>query len=384
MYKYLIYFLMIIIPAFALADDISLTTAGESKIADSDTVRARSQALDEAILSAVKSGVKKFLPEGPYQDNVSVLQERIYSKASGYLDSLTITNISYSSGVVKTEISVALAKNTLENDLKKLGLLAFRESLPLVLAIIQEKNIDQVHWHFQSKEMNAAEKVVENTLQLKGFRFVDQTELLNKLDSRVEKAFYAEDIPEMQKFAALFGANVIIVGKSLSRPVVVIGTPGDSSSAVATITLAAFRTSDGVEIAASSVSSTERGIDDAGAGENAITKAAQEAVINMMPDIISKWAEKPSETIDVTMYVSGLKSIEDYIAFKNAFMNNVKGIDSFERRTIDGNSAVYDLKAVTPVKTIVEQIQKKEIKGFSFEIRSFSDNSLDLRVKSKP
>ena len=70
---------MIIIPAFALADDISLTTAGESKIADSDTVRARSQALDEAILSAVKSGVKKFLPEGPYQDNVSVLQERIIS-----------------------------------------------------------------------------------------------------------------------------------------------------------------------------------------------------------------------------------------------------------------------------------------------------------------
>jgi hypothetical protein len=384
MYKYLIYFFMIIIPTLALGDDISLTSAGEAKITDSDTVLARSQALDEAILKAVKSGVKNFLPGEPYQENISVLQEKIYSKASGYLDSLAITNISYSPGLVKTEITVALAKNTLENDLKNLGLLAFRESLPLVLAIVQEKNIDQVHWHFQSKEMNFAENVVENTMKLKGFRFVDKTELLAKLDSRIEKAFYAEDIPEMQKFASLFGANVIIVGKSLSRPVVVIGTPGDSSSAVATITLAAFRTLDGVEIASSSVSSTERGVDDAKAGENAITKAAREAVINMMPDIISKWAEKPNESIDVTMYVSGLKSIEDYIAFKNAFMNNIKGIDSFERRTITGNSAVYDLKITATVKDIVEQIQKKEIKGFNFEIRSFSDNSLDIRVKSKP
>ena len=384
MYKYLIYFFMIIIPVLAFGEDISLKATGEAKIADTDTVLARSQALNEAILNAVKSGVKRFLPEGPYQDNVAVLETKIYPRASGYLDSITISSIEYTSGSVKMEINVALAKGTLENDLNKLGLLAFRDSLPLVLAIIQEKNIDQVHWHFQSKQMNAAEKVVENTLRLKGFRFVDQADLLSKLDSRIEKAFYTEDIPEMQKFAALFGANVIIVGKSLSRPVVVIGTPGDSSSAVATITLAAFRTSDGVEIASSSVSSTERGSDDSQAGENAITRAAQEAVINMMPDIIGKWGEKPSESTDVTMYVSGLKSIEDYIAFKNAFMNNINGIDSFERRTITGNSAVYDLKITTTVKAIVEQLEKNEIKGFSFEIRSFSDNSLDLRIKSKP
>lgn len=386
MIKFLIYFMMISLPAITLADDISVRVSGESKIQNADTIKARSEAFNEAILKAVREGVGRFLPEQPFSKSQDVLNEKVFSKAAGYLDTIAIVGISCKGGdpgTVKVEIMAAVAKDKLENDLSKLGLLAFRDSLPLVMVIVQEKNIEQVHWHFQLRKMDTAEEVIRNTLELKGFRFVNEADVLAKLDSRIEKAFYAEDMPEVSKFASEFKTNVVIIGKSLSRPVVVIENAGDSASAVAMVTLKAFKVATGDEMATSSTSATERGLDQTLAGTQAIKRAAREAIINMMPDIIGKWAEKQTQNTAVTMYVSGLKSIEDFIAFKNVFLANISGVESLERRTITGNAAAYDMTIATDVKSIVAQLQDKGLKDFVLEIRSYSDNSLDLRVKLK-
>ena len=101
-----------------------------------------------------------------------------------------------------------------------------------------------------------------------------------------------------------------------------------------------------------------------------------------MIDDITRSQEKPAEVIyNITVFINGVKSIEDLVAFKNELSQTVAGIRSIQQRTYSGSSAAYDLKSTSPVATIVQALQNKGLKSFEVQVRSQSENSLELNLK---
>ncbi len=366
------------------AGQIEVEAIGQGSISDTDTLNARALAFDNAVAKAVEKGVQRFLSEKDINEKKQSLEQQIYSKTGRYIKSLDIIEEGVKSdipGSYSITMKVALLAGSLEHDLAALGLLNFRANLPRVLVMVQEKNIDVVHWHVQTKDINNAENIIWNVLEVKGFKTVDQANLINYLTPDIEKAFYADDVRQALNFSAGYGADVVIIGKAISRPITVAGMSADSLTVQAMVTLKAYRTSTGEEIANSSTSASTVTKNELTGGTIAITKAAEEAALKIAPDIIDNWNTIEETTEPITMFVNGLKSIEDLIAFKHELMDRVPSIKKFERRTFSGSAAAYDLEITTTVPDIVAELSKNELKSFDVQVRSQSENSLELKVK---
>ena len=371
---------------FAVAEDLTFEVAGEARIENGDTVIARNMAINDAMHKAIRQAIERFLEPSAVNENMTTIDNGIFKHGLAYVNHFNLTKAEVLSGATE-RYSVAgtfgIAGEIIEHDLSKLGLLAFRENLPRVLVVIQEKNIDNVHWHFQAKELNNAENMIIKALGLKGFKLVDKVSLIQKITAEGERDFFADDNKRIAEIGKSFGADVVIVGKAISRPVVTLEVAGDTASTMAVISLKAIRTIDGLELATSSTSASYKDIDESKAGAQAITLASEEAAVKIIPGIIAQWAEGLEPVITITMYVNGLRSIESLVEFKNEFLNTLTGIKSFDRRTFSDGAAAYDIVSTVDVATIVNEINDKGFKSFTVKIRSFSDNSLDLNVKMK-
>jgi hypothetical protein len=258
-----------------------------------------------------------------------------------------------------------------------------RENLPRVMVMIQEKNIDYIHWHFQTKTINSAEAIILKALELKGFKLINLNLMLPRLTAEDEKDFYGDDAKKIAQLGKSFGADVVITGKAISRSVVTLELKGDSVSAVAMVTLKAIRTLDGLQLASTSTSASASDISESEAGSLAITNASEEAILNMTSEIMEQWAEGLEPVMDITLYVSGLKSIESLVQFKNEFLNSVPGVKTFEKRTFSGGAAAYDIQSTTDVAKMVADLKEKQLESFEVTVRSYSSNSLDLSVRMK-
>jgi len=357
---------------------------GQGAIADTDTIKARNLAFDNALSKAVEKGVGRFLSEKDIAGNEQSLEQQIYSKTGRYIKSLDITKEGVSSdmpGNYSVTLKATLVADNLEHDLAGLGLLNFRANLPRVLVMVQEKNVDVVHWHVQSKESNSAENIIWNVLEIKGFKSVDQTGLIANLTPDIEKAFYTDDVRQALTFSAGYDADIVIIGKAISRPITVAGASSDSLTVQAMVTLKAYRTSSGEEIANSATSASTITKNEIAGGAIAITKAAEEAALKLAPGIIENWTTVEETTVPITMFINGLKSIEDLITFKHEFRDKVSSVKTFERRTFSGSAAAYDLEITNTVPEIVAELSKNELKSFEVQVRSQSENALELKVK---
>jgi len=368
------------------AGQIEIEVTGHGVIADTDTIKARNLAFDNAVAKVIEKSVDRFLSEKDITENKQSLEQHIFAKAGGYIKNMDITEEGVKSdmpGNYSITMKATLIADNLEHDLAALGLLNFRANLPRVLVMVQEKNVDIVHWHVQSKESNSAENIIWNVLGIKGFKSVDQIGLIEGLTPDIEKAFYADDVSQALAFSAGYDADIVIIGKAISRPITVAGTSGDSLTVQAMVTLKAYRTSTGEEIANISTSASTVTKNELTGGTIAITKAAEEAALKLTPGIIENWTTVEEATISITMFINGLKSIEDLITFKHEFMDKVSGIKTFDRRTFSGSAAAYDLEITTTVPDIVTELSKNELNSFDVQVRSQSDNSLELKVKLK-
>jgi len=376
--------LVSILVSLANAGQIEIEVIGRGAIADTDTIKARNLAFEKALTEAVEKAVERFLSEKDIADNKQSLEQKIYTKAGGYIKSLDIIDEGVKSdlpGNYSITMKAALIADKLEHDLATLGLLNFRANLPRVLVLVQEKNVDAVHWHYQAKNLNNAENIIWNVLGIKGFKAVDQIGLMENLTADIEKTFYADDVSQAISFASGYDADIVIAGKAISRPIAAAGAPGDSLTVQAMVTLKAYRTTTGEEIAGSSTSSSTITKSELAGGAIALTKAAEEAALKLVPGIIDNWTKVEETTIPITMFINGLKSLEDLITFKHEFMDKVSGIKTFERRTFSGSAAAYDLNITTTIPEIVAELSKNELKSFDVQVRSQSNNSIELKVK---
>lgn len=284
--RYLAVILVLIVSistAFA-SELVTFDVSGESRIENGDTLMARHIAIGYSITNALDLAIKEFLTVKVINANKDVIKNNIQIEHLGYLNKLEITGVEVKNSSLNTYTVTALITirmDILREKLNQNGLLAFREDLPRVISFIQEKNIDNVHWHFMDNTFNNTELTIWKILGYKGFTKGMQAQVLRDINSDVEKNFFGDDISIIAGQASSFGVDVIIVGKSISRPVVTLEDQSDSISAVAMVTLRAIRIVDARELASSSTSATVVDTSESNAGARAIGKASEEAVINL-------------------------------------------------------------------------------------------------------
>ncbi|MCD6162527.1 MAG: hypothetical protein J7K40_08965 [candidate division Zixibacteria bacterium] len=382
-YAGLVLILILIISFYAFGEYLDIKITGKGTIQKADTIGARSEAFDNAIKNAVAKGVKDYVSDQALNKNSKLIEREILSKASGYIKNIEVVDEGlnkYKLDTYEVTASVSIDESKFQKNLIDLGLIKRDDIMPKVLIFIQEKNIDDVYWHFQRKIPNQTEITIGKLMGANRFRFTDQSILIQNMTPDEERAFYIDDKKTMIEIANKYSTDMIITGKAISRTA---NNSEENISIQASVNLKAIQTTDGKQIASSS-GNVELIYSDALAGGNmAIAKAAEEAALKLIPHLnLSK--HEPKEAFqNITLLVNGLKSIEDLVQFHREFEKGIDGIKSIERRTYSGNTAAYDIVSIKNGSILADEISVKGLQTFKVEVRSKSPNFLELNLKVK-
>ena len=377
--------LILIISIYALAELSEVKVTGTGIIQSDDIVKARNEAFGKVVNNAVREGVKSIISQQMISENSKLLEEKIYSRAGGYIKSIEIIDEKINPKLpnsYEVTAKAAIISNDLQNDLINIGLAdkaIINDNAPVILAFIQEKNIDNVHWHFQIQTYNYAENTISDVIRLKGFKFVKQANLMQDITPDIERAFYSDDINTILNMGKTTGADVVITGKAISRA----SWNNGNALIQASIHMKAIQVDNGKMIASSSGVSELVHNDELIGGSLAIEEAANMATLQLISDLTGSQTQNVFTGNKVTLVVNGLKSIEDLIQFRHEFEDRTDLLKSIDQRTFSGGTAAYDLVSGSDGKAIAAELISKGLESFNVEIRAQSPDYLELNLKLK-
>ena len=128
-YTGLIIIIILIVSIIAYAELQDIKSSGKGTLVSGDIVKARAEAFDDALSNAVEKGIRGFLTDKQIAENMDLLKENIFPKATGYIKSIEIINEKTSKETPNIYEITARSAITIDNISKALYIKALPEKL---------------------------------------------------------------------------------------------------------------------------------------------------------------------------------------------------------------------------------------------------------------
>lgn len=372
----------LILPLFILAQEEVKTVVVEgTAMIGNDLAKARDEAIEDALRSAVEQGVGLLISSETLVKNFQVIEDRILSRSHGYVASYEIIQERKSGGIYRVKIKALVKIGEIKDDLVAIGLLLRRKGLPRLMVLVDERNIGSESIPGFGYDLNNAETVIMDVFISKGFTFIDQTAAKRKLAKEV--ALTAINDPEAAKRIGFANhAEVIIVGKAIAK--VARGASkylGDMKSCQADVSLRAINVETGEIIAVSSAHAAAVHLDEISGGNEAIKKAAKIAGEELMEKILSRWSAELTTGERISIRVYGLASFVDADLLKRE-MEELRGVKGVYSHGFEAGCLSLDVEYEGNGEALARNLAGG-LPSFEVEIVSQTLSSLVIKVKKR-
>jgi len=365
-------------------DEQEVIAKGLGAVIGNDEAKAYDDALASALRNAVEQVVGTMIQSNVLVENYQVVEDRIYSNTRGYVKSYQVINQeNRGNNIVETTIRAVVKKSNLENDLNAIGLLISQKNKPRVMVLIDEVNMNQHYYYYDNRDLNTTANELTNKFLEKGFTFVDQNVVAQKLQRDAALAAVEGDANAARAIAKESGAEVLIVGKALSKEAsggpAVLQQSG-MVSCQATINLRAVRADDGSIIATTSKQAAAVHVDNITGGTQALIKASDLAAEELTKKILDTWQKDVYSGTTVQMRVMDVPSFNDLVKFKNMVKTYVRGVQEVYQRDYSANTAVLDIDVRGDAQQVAEELALKDFTPYQVNVVNVSQNSLVVKL----
>ena len=354
---------------------------GDGSIVQGDLAKARDDAIENALRNAVEQTVGMLLSSETITKNFMTIDDRIYSRSTGYVQRYEILNEGKKNDFIyEVKVKAYVKKGMVKDDLAAIGLLLRRKNLPRMMVLIQENNVGSASGTVIDVNLNTAENTVMETFMSKGFSFIDQEAAKAKLDRTRALAAISGDVEAAKALGLAFKAEVIIVGKAVAKAVSGMKMLGDMKSGQADVTLRAIDVSNGEIIAVSSKHGAAVHIDEITAGNEAIKKAAEAAAEDLMNKILSRWQADVTGTQKIEMAVYGFKNFNEVYSFKNEFSSILRGVKGLYSHGFQAGQAIFEVEFEGNSEQLVLELTRKKLPHFDVEVLEQTPSRITIKV----
>lgn len=365
-------------------DEQEVVAKGLGAVIANDEAKAYDDALASALRNAVEQVVGTMIQSNVLVENYQVVEDRIYSNTRGYVKSYqVISQENRGNNIVETTIRAVVKKSNLENDLNAIGLLISQKNKPRVMVLIDEVNMNQHYYYYDNRDLNTTANELTNKFLEKGFTFVDQNVVAQKLQRDAAFAALEGDANAARAIAEESGAEVLIVGKAFSKEAsggpAVLKQSG-MVSCQATINLRAVRADDGSIIATTSKQAAAVHVDNITGGTQALIKASDLAAEELTKKILDTWQKDVYSGTTVQMRVMDVPSFNDLVKFKNMVKTYVRGVQEVYQRDYSANTAVLDIDVRGDAQQVAEELALKDFTPYRVNVVNVSQNSLVVKL----
>jgi hypothetical protein len=338
--------------ALYAADDETIIAEGSGEGANPE------EALLAAKRNAIEKGIGTILLSQTEIENFQVKRDQIITKTMGSVKSYEkISEGKSAGGYYEVKIKAVLSRSSINQDLAAFHILIESMNKPRTMVIIDESNIGTAE-----PNNSAAETAILQFLKDPyEFELIDPKASAAIRASEEKMAGIAGDAAAAAQLGSQNGAEVIITGTAVSREAKQLSQNlGGMVSAQADVTLRAINCSTGSIIGTASAHAPMVHISAATAGSQAITKASQKAMKDLLDRIIKEWQNQQNNGVTLSLTIAGVSNFR----LKNDLVQTLTWVPNV--------SAVHERNWDMQSKLLMVDIQYKgNANGFCTRIDGF-------------
>lgn len=390
--------LMILSPSLAAAQtgagEKTITVVGQTSSKDKDAAAAEQQAIANALTTAVDLAAIEMLTPEEAAARFPDLNQILPGNENDFIQRYEVlTDGASAKGRFRILVRATVSQDRIRARLDGLGAPPEPQTEsptpeasaggPRLLLFVAEQQTERGPVHYWWRETEQTPRIVSEAAMVRvlsgaGFTVIPHEALFQDPESVARIRFNPYIEPgDAAVTARKLGAGAVIVGTAVARRSLdIMGEETRTFSA--TVSVRAFATDSGREIAEVTQTSVESHIDDAAGREAALLKAG-EACAQALSGKLAAVLSKPSGKEGLRLIVGGTRNLGAFVAFRRALLNmdGVEAIRLLEMRT---NEAVVQATYDGDGEALSKALTEKQFDAFSLKIYEAGPNEIRLEL----
>jgi hypothetical protein len=341
-------------------------------MAGGKAVRARDEAINNALRNAVEQGAGTYISSETTVEQMTLVEDRIYSESRGYIKSYAVLQEGMREGIYHVKISAIVKMEKLAEDLESIGLLIRKKRNPRVMVVVYSEAVNSPYWRVVQEGNRNAENQIESGLMAKGFQLVDAGQVSRKKE--LETLLLQGDPLRASKMAKDFGAEILVEGNVRREFVHEKELFGRNMRFFSNeIRLKALETDTAKVIFSGYRTRPQSGPQ----ALQPLEEATSELVDEMIKGILEQWRKDVFQAGSYQLNLTGA-SFQDISMFKEG-LQQIRGLGDVQLRSFQSGIALLEVKYQGPLEELVEKINN--MRSPSIAIAGFQSNTVDLKVR---
>ena len=345
---------------------------------------AREKAISDSLVTAVALMTKELLKVESLVDNFSQLNELLFDQTSTFIQGYKVLTEAGRDKSYRVIVQATVSGKKISKKLTAAGILQASTSLPSVLFLIAEQNLEQESAMFWwsplgSSFISISEAVMVERLQEAGFT------IINHRGARNRPLVNWDDINkpdltdlEAAELGAILKADVIVLGTSLASPSTnIMGSAMRSFNG--TVTVRALR-SDSAEpmlnLIRTAVAVSE---DDAVGGREALVDAGAMAGPALAEELIIAWQKQAGRPSVIEVVILGTNQLAHYVKFRKT-LNTISGVEGIRVKEIKPNEATLMVEYIGKPQDLASALMQQNFKSFGINIFEVTPQNLKVEL----
>jgi hypothetical protein len=389
--KQTILFLMLILTVFfsgdVHAEEQALTKTveaiGTSSIDAHNVAKARDQAISDGLVAAMEKVVSDFLPLESLIQNFQVLNEILYDHTDEFIQDYRVLTEARSGNVYRVIVQATVSADHVQTQLAIAGIMLGEKAMPRILFFITEQNpvgSSIKCWWKEGADIdkNASEIGMVRAMRDAGLLIVDTDGIIQHSKYEDIKLEVDLDQSEAIDLGVCFNADIVIVGKATAD--IASNIMGKQvKSFKGTLTVRAYRTDTGEELASTTQTSVAVNADAVTGGRDALSSVGALAGDKLSSQIINAWRTEIKKQIVVEIIVEGTRHLANFVAFRD-ILTDISGVNNIQLREMKADKAIISVDFQGDTKELADNLMLKNYESFGIDIYEILQNSLHIAL----
>jgi len=345
---------------------------------------AREKAISDSLVTAVALMTKELLKVESLVDNFSQLNELLFDRTSTFIQGYKVLTEAGRDKSYRVIVQATVSGKKISKKLTAAGILRASTSLPSVLFLIAEQNLEQqspVFWWspLGSSFISISEAVMVERLQEAGFTIV------NHRGARNRPLVNWDDINkpdltdrEAADLGTILKADVIVLGTSLASPSTnIMGSTMRSFNG--TVALRALRSDSAEPMLNLTRTAVAVGEDDAVGGREALVDAGAMAGPALAEELIIAWQKQAGRPSVIEVVILGTNQLAHYVKFRKA-LNTISGVEGIRVKEIKPNEATLSVEYIGKPQDLASALMQQNFKSFGINIFEVTPENLKVEL----
>ena len=383
----LVLFLVMMLPGGVQAEEQlhtkTVLVIGTGRIYSDNVAVARNRAISNSLVSAIENVAKDFLPLESLIQNFQVINEILYSNAKEFVQGYKVLTEALSGNIYRVMVQATVSIDKVQQQLSIAGIMIGKKSMPRVLFFIAEQSTeDNLPQYWWGEGMPAVKSAAENSMagimMKKGFLIVDYENLAQNLRNEALDLEPELEHQEAVQLGVRVNADVVIVGKAIaSKAPNIMGK--NIKSFKGAVTVRAFRTDTGKEIASASQTALSANVDEVAGGMAALSDAGALAGKDLSLQILEEWRKEIKKLVNIELAVEGTANFANFVQFRKT-LNDISGVNRVQLKEMRVDESVISVDFQGNAKELADALMLKAFDSFGINIYEVSQNRLRIEL----